>query len=153
MKFGLSKVSAIAVLAVLAAGCASNHAHKGAVIEPQVASAIQPGVDNKDSVQKQLGSPTFAGQFTPNDWYYVSRETLQLAFRNPRVTRQQVLLVRFDQAGNVAAIDKTGKELVASIDPVNDRTPTLGRKRSIFDDIFGNIGTVSGGTPAGGPGY
>src|SRR5690242_8413713 len=102
MKLGLFRISTIALAAVLASGCASNRAHKGAVLDPQVASAIQPGVDNKDSVQKLLGTPTFQGQFTPNDWYYVSRDTNQLAFRNPRVTKQQVLLVRFDQAGNVA---------------------------------------------------
>ena len=56
--------------------------------------------------------PTFTGQFTPNDWYYVSRDTNQFAFRNPRVTKQTVLLVRFDQAGNVASVQETGKELV-----------------------------------------
>ena len=65
--------------------------HKGVVLDPQLASAIQPGVDNKDSVEKALGRPTFVGQFTPNDWYYVSRDTNQVAFRNPRVRKQTVL--------------------------------------------------------------
>jgi hypothetical protein len=51
--------------------------------------------------------------------------------------------VRFDQAGNVTAVNKTGKELVASIDPVSAKTPTLGRQRSFFDELFGNIGTIS----------
>ena len=150
MKFGLFRVSMIALVSVLAAGCASNHAHKGAVIDPQSASSIQPGVDNKDSVQKLLGTPTLAGQFTPNDWYYVSRDTNQLAFRNPRVTRQQVLLVRFDQAGNVASMQRTGKELVLGLDPTHRETPTLGRKKSFFDELFGNIGSVGSAAM---PGY
>ena len=68
MKLGLFRISTIALAAVLASGCASNRVHKGAVLDPQVASAIQPGVDNKESVQKLLGTPTFQGQFTPNDW-------------------------------------------------------------------------------------
>ena len=142
MKFGLFRISTIVLLGALAAGCASNRAHKGAVLDPQVASSIQPGVDNKDSVQKLLGSPTLAGQFTPNDWYYVSRDTNQLAFRNPRVTREQVLLVRFDQAGNVASMQRSGKELVLNLDPSGRQTPTLGRKKSFFDELFGNIGSV-----------
>ena len=75
MKIGLVKVSTIAIAALLASGCASNRAHKGAVLDPQLASAIQPGVDNKASVQKVLGTPTLTGEFTPNDWYYVSRDT------------------------------------------------------------------------------
>ena len=150
MKFGLFRISTIVLLGALAAGCASNRAHKGAVLDPQVASSIQPGVDNKDSVRKLLGSPTLAGQFTPNDWYYVSRDTNQLAFRNPRVTREQVLLVRFDQAGNVASMQRSGKELVLNLDPSGRQTPTLGRKKSFFDELFGNIGSVGS---AGMPGY
>ena len=151
MKLGLVRVSTIALAALLASGCASNRAHKGAVIDTQLASAIQPGVDNKASVQKLLGSPTFAGQFNPNDWYYVSRDTNQLAFRNPKVTRQMVMLVRFDRAGNVASIQRTGKELVLNVDPAGRQTPTLGRQRSFFEELFGNIGTVGGvGAPGGG---
>ena len=142
MKLGMFRISTIALAAVLASGCASNRAHKGAVIDPQVASAIQPGVDNKASVQKLLGTPTFQGQFTPNDWYYVSRDTNQLAFRNPRVTRQTVMLVRFDQAGNVASTQNTGKELVLNLNPTKRSTPTLGRKKSFFDELFGGIGSV-----------
>ena len=44
---------------------------------------------------------------------------------------------------------RTGAEEVASISPYGKVTPTLGRKRSLFDELFGNIGTVSaagGGT-------
>jgi outer membrane protein assembly factor BamE (lipoprotein component of BamABCDE complex) len=152
MKAGLLRVTTIACAGLLA-GCATNHAHKGAVIDPQLAAAIQPGVDNKASVQKVLGTPTLPGQFTPNDWYYVSRDTNQLAFRNPRAVRETVMLVRFDQAGNVASIQKTGKELALGLNPARRQTPTLGRKKSFFDELFGNIGSVSGaGMPGGGGG-
>ena len=142
MKLGSFKVSAFALTALLVSGCATNHAHKGAVIDPQLASSIQPGVDNKDSVTKLLGTPTLQAQFTPNDWYYVSRDTNQVAFRNPRVTRQTVMLVRFDQAGNVASVQQTGKEYVMNLNPSKRFTPTLGRSKSFFEELFGGIGTV-----------
>ena len=132
----------VVAAALLLAGCASTRAHKGAVLDQQLAASIQPGVDNKVSVERLLGRPSFAGGFTSNDWYYVARDTTQLAFRNPRVTKQTVLHIQFDQAGNVASIQRTGKELVAGIDPANRRTPTLGRKKSLFDELFSNIGTV-----------
>jgi outer membrane protein assembly factor BamE (lipoprotein component of BamABCDE complex) len=133
--------------AVLLAGCAQMRAHKGVVMDPRLASAIQPGVDNKDSVQKAFGTPTFVGQFTPNDWYYVSRDTTQLAFRNPRVTKENVMIVRFDPKGNVASVQHTGREMVMNVKPYGKQTPTLGRKRSFFEELFGNIGSVGAGAP------
>jgi len=144
MKSVLMKLSVAVFGAALLAGCASIgvKAHKGAVVDPQLAGAIQPGVDNKASVEKTLGRPSFTGQFTPNDWYYVSRDTNQFAFRNPRVKQQTVYRVRFDQTGNVIGVDKSGKEMIAAVEPANRKTPTLGRRRSFFDELFGNIGTV-----------
>ncbi|HEY7958655.1 MAG TPA: outer membrane protein assembly factor BamE [Sphingomicrobium sp.] len=133
--------------AMLLAGCAQMRAHKGAIMDPQLAGAIQPGVDNKDSVEKAIGRPTFVGQFTPNDWYYVSRDTSQLAFRNPRVTNEKVMIVRFDQKGNVASVQNTGREMVMNVRPYGKQTPTLGRKRSFFEELFGNIGSVGAGVP------
>ena len=144
MKLGLIKVSIAVAAATLVTGCATNHVHKGAVIDLQLASSIQPGVDNKASVAKLLGRPTFTGEFTPNEWYYVSRDTNQVAFRNPRV-RQTVLHISFDPKGNVAAINHTGRELVMNVNPAHRSTPTLGRKKSFFDELFGNIGQVGSG--------
>jgi outer membrane protein assembly factor BamE (lipoprotein component of BamABCDE complex) len=153
MKLARSKTIAVASAAMALAGCSSVRAHKGVVIDPQLASSIQPGVDNKDSVQKVLGSPSFAGAFMPNDWYYVSRDTKQVAFRNPSIAKQLVVHVRFDPAGNVASVERTGKELVLNVSPSKRTTPTLGRERSFFDEIFGGIGSVnSGGLPTGGGG-
>ena len=138
---GFTAVLGVAVMA----GCSSMgiRDHRGAVLDKELSSAIQVGVDNKDSVTKTLGRPSFIGQFAANDWYYVSRDTRTVAFRDPKVLEQTVLHVRFDQAGNVTRVDRTGKELIASIDPVSGHTPTLGRKRSFFDELFGNIGTIS----------
>ena len=148
MNGGIVKFAAALAGAALLAGCAGIRDHRGAVLDEELVSAVQVGVDNKESVQKTLGRPTLVGQFTPNDWYYVSRDTNTSAFRSPRVSQQTVLHVSFDQAGNVAAVRKTGKELVASVNPVNAQTPTLGRKKGFFEDIFGNIGSV-GSMPGG----
>ena len=146
---GRFKIAAVATAVALTSACAGVHAHKGAVIDDQLIATIQPGVDNKASVEKLLGRPSFTGQFAENDWYYVARDTKQVAFRNPSVLRQTALLIRFDQAGNVVSINRSGKDLVASIDPSNRKTPTLGRERSFFDEIFGNIGSVGAGMAPG----
>jgi outer membrane protein assembly factor BamE (lipoprotein component of BamABCDE complex) len=143
------RTSALWAMAFVLGGCASLNTHKGVVIDPQLAASIQPGVDNKESVQKLLGTPTIPGQFDTSDWYYVSRDQTQLAFRDPRINRHQVLHVHFDPAGNVVSIGTTGREMAMDLTPSGRRTPTLGRKkRSLFDELFGNIGSVnSGGLP------
>ncbi|MFN2473408.1 MAG: outer membrane protein assembly factor BamE [Sphingomicrobium sp.] len=141
---------ALALGLALLSGCAGIRDHRGYVMDKTLATAIQPGVDNRDSVLKTLGRPTFTGQFADSDWYYVARDTSQLAFRNPHVNAQSVLHVRFDPAGNVAGVDTTGKEKIAAVRPLHRATPTLGRKRSFFDEIFGNIGVVGAGLPGGG---
>ena len=79
MKVARFKVSMAIASAIMLSGCAGVLAHKGAVIDPQLATSIQPGVDNKASVEKLLGRPSFTGQFNQNDWYYLSRDTKQIA--------------------------------------------------------------------------
>lgn len=137
--------AAIAVALGLAAGlsgCARIRGHQGYVMDNALVASIQPGVDNRESVQRLLGDPSFAGEFQPDTWYYVSRTTKQFSFIQPKPTAQTVLTVHFDPRGNVAAVDRTGLEQIASIHPVGDTTPTLGRKRSLLQELFGNIGAV-----------
>ncbi len=127
---------------LLLSGCSQVRGHQGYIVDPVLTNAISPGVDNRQSVEASLGRPTFTGQFDDNTWYYVSRETKQLAFNSPRPRDQKVMRVTFDEAGNVTAVDRTGLELVANISPNGDSTPTLGRERSFFQELFGNIGAV-----------
>lgn len=146
------KIVGVAVLGLTAlGGCTRVPGHQGFIADQVLIEGIQPGIDNRASVEKTLGRPSFIGQFTPNEWYYVARNTKQLAFQMPKPTDQTILRVRFDAAGNVASVDKRGVEQIASINPEDDKTPTLGRDRGFFEDLFGNIGQVgatgqSGGT-------
>jgi outer membrane protein assembly factor BamE (lipoprotein component of BamABCDE complex) len=152
-KAALAIAAAAAGLAT--GGCTKTQDLQGYLVDETLVSAVQPGVDNKESVQNTLGRPTFSGTFDQNDWYYVSRRTKNYAFNFPRVNQQTVLHVHFDQAGNVATVERKGMEQIVSIDPMKDKTPTLGRHVSIWDELFGNIGAVGAGgasaSPTGGP--
>ena len=139
------KLAAATAVAAMTAGCAGIRDHRGYILDKELTTNIQVGIDNKDSVIKTLGRPSFIGQFDANDWYYFSRDTKTSPFRTARVMDQALFHVRFDAAGNVASVGQTGKETVVAINPVNDKTPTLGRKRSFFDELFGNIGVLNSG--------
>jgi outer membrane protein assembly factor BamE (lipoprotein component of BamABCDE complex) len=146
-KFALGLMMAAALAT---SGCSRIKASQGYLIDETLFTSILPGVDNKESVSRTLGRPTFAAQFDPNSWYYVSRLTGQYAFVAPKTLQQQILIVSFDGTGNVARVERRGLEKVARINPVNDKTPTLGREDSFFDDLFGNIGAVGAGGPLSG---
>jgi outer membrane protein assembly factor BamE (lipoprotein component of BamABCDE complex) len=146
-----ARSAALVLLAAAAlAGCTKVRDVQGYYADEALIAAIQPGVDNRDSVMSTLGRPTFTGQFSPNDWYYVSRLTKNLAFNDPHPDTQTILRVRFDDAGNVTSVDRRGVEQIASVSPSGDKTPTLGRDRSLLEELFGNIGAA--GLPGAGAG-
>ncbi|MCJ8191210.1 outer membrane protein assembly factor BamE [Sphingomicrobium aestuariivivum] len=134
---------ALTVATAALGGCAGIRSDQGYVYNQELTEAIAPGIDNRDSVRATLGTPSFVGQFEDDTWYYVSRRTDRFAFRQPRMTDQRIIAVTFDEYGNVADVAETGPELAVNIDPSGDETPTLGREKSFFEEIFGNIGQVN----------
>jgi|UniRef100_UPI0035CC0215 outer membrane protein assembly factor BamE (lipoprotein component of BamABCDE complex) len=137
-------MTAVALAAALvgASACVPLKSHQGYVIDADLVNSVQAGTDNRQSVLAVLGKPTFTSEFNQGDWYYISRETRNFAYNNPHVRDQVTLRISFDAKGTVTAVRRSGAEQVASISPSGRTTPTLGKKRSFFDELFGNIGTV-----------
>jgi outer membrane protein assembly factor BamE (lipoprotein component of BamABCDE complex) len=142
----------LAAAALGTAACAEKQIqnNQGYIADEELANSVQPGVDNKESVEKALGRPTLASKWDDNVWYYISRNTRQLAFARPVPATQRILIIRFAPDGSVAGVDRRGLEQVADLTPNSDKTPTLGREATLLEDLFGNIGTV-GAAPGGGP--
>lgn len=136
------------IVATLLGGCARVRDHKGYIVDSTLIDTVRPGVDNRDSVMKTLGRPSFASDFDGGaSWYYLSRETRALAFANPTPVEQTLLKVDFDRAGNVASVNKSGLEQVVKVTPAGGKTPTLGRDRSFLQELFGGIGRVGAAGP------
>jgi outer membrane protein assembly factor BamE (lipoprotein component of BamABCDE complex) len=148
-----SKARAATALLGLAAlaGCTSVRDHKGYIIDSSLIDTVQPGVDTKDSVYKTLGRASFEGEFNKGrTWYYLARDTRQLAFSTPHPTSQMLLTVRFAANDEVASVQKTGLETIRSVSLYGKTTPVLGSNRGFLAELFGNIGSV-GGTAQGAP--
>jgi outer membrane protein assembly factor BamE (lipoprotein component of BamABCDE complex) len=139
--------------ALSTAGCAERQIqnNQGYIADEELADSVQPGVDNKESVEKALGRPTLSSKWDDNVWYYISRNTRQLAFARPVPATQRILIIRFAPDGSVTAVDRRGLEQVADLTPNPDKTPTLGRESTLLEDLFGNIGTVGAAPGGGGP--
>ena len=150
MRHPLASLALVAGVGLLAAGCAPLRSHQGYVVDSDLVNSVQPGVDNRASVQATLGKPTLTTAFGQGDWYYIGRDSRNYGYQVPKVRDQITVQISFDQAGNVSAIRRGGVAQVASASPYGKTTPTLGRQRGFFQDLFGNIGTV-GAAGAGGP--
>ena len=145
-------LASLVLFSGLTSGCASIANHKGYITDEVLIAAVQPGLDNRESVRGTLGAPTLTSQFGEPVWYYIGSYTEQAPFTRPRIKEHTVLAVRFDAAGNVVSADRTGMDQVVRLDPESDETPTLGRERSFLQDLFGNIGTVGAPGMGGGGG-
>jgi len=143
------RAAGAAALLLAAGGCSTIKDHRGYLVDPALTDSVLPGVDNRLSVQKSLGEPTLKSQFGQQSWYYISLDTAQHPFGYPRIKAGSIMDVTFDTAGTVQGVSHDGVEHVLIIHPDHHTTPTLGRERSFFEDLFGNIGTV-GALPGGG---
>lgn len=142
--------AALALLAAALPGCASIKDHRGYLADSVLVESVQPGIDNRVSVERTLGRPSLVSQFGERDWYYISMDTRTPPFRRTRTADQMVVRVRFDASGNVESVDRRGMEKVVRLDPDGHATPTLGRERTLLQDLFGNIGAVGApGAPQG----
>lgn len=142
----------LAAASLALSACASIKDHRGYLVDAALLDSVMPGVDNRTSVERMLGRPSFVSQFGRQDWYYVSTNTRQSAFSRPEAREQLLVKVVFDDKGQVIAVERSGMEKVARIDPDGSKTPTLGRERTFLEDLFGNIGQVGAGAPGGQPG-
>ena len=151
LKAASLKVSLGCALLLCASGCSTIRDHRGYLVDPALTQSVLPGVDNRLSVERSLGQPTMKSQFGQQAWYYISLDTEQRPFTRPRIHAGSILHVGFDAGGTVSDVTHDGVEHALRIEPDKHKTPTLGRDRSFFEDLFGNIGTV-GALPGGQPG-
>ncbi len=147
-----AKAAVLGCVFVALGACSSIRESRGFVNDPVLTRSVQPGIDNRRSVEGTLGRPTFESQYGEPVWYYIASTTGRRPFVRPRIDNHAVLAVRFDAQGNVSSVDRSGIDQVVYLQPDGDITPTLGRERSFLEDLFGNIGQVgTGGGPGAGP--
>ncbi len=152
---GRNAIVLLVVVATLVAGlaaCTSRIERRGNELDPDMLRRIEPGVSDQDDVRDTLGSPsskaTFGAAFGET-WYYISARKKHVAFFAPETTDQKVIAIAFDDAGVVKSVRRYGAEDAREIEPVERTTATGGRKLTILEQLFGNLGRVGPSTPQG----
>src|SRR5262249_13154549 len=63
---------------------------RGNLPKPDALAQIKPGVSDKATVQRLLGTPSSIASFDNNTWYYISKTERRIAFMKPDVLGQNV---------------------------------------------------------------
>ncbi|MGH6979893.1 MAG: outer membrane protein assembly factor BamE [Stellaceae bacterium] len=149
-----------ACLAFALASCGPPDDLRGNNPDKKMMASIKPGVTDKASVTKLLGSPSSIASFDPNTWYYISQETQNVAFFKPRVKDQKVVSISFDKKGVVNKVAYLGINDSVDVVPNADKTPAPGREFTLLEQLIGNFGRFSapdnssgGPSPTSGSGY
>ena len=108
-------------------------------------SKIKPGHQSRDQVITILGSPSAIGTFEDNRWYYITQKTESTAFFEPKLVKQSIILIDFDEGGFVKSVETLDPNEAKKISFVDRVTPTKGKSLGFFEQIFGNLGVPIGG--------
>jgi outer membrane protein assembly factor BamE (lipoprotein component of BamABCDE complex) len=144
----LQSIAAILIAAALA-GCAADVEKRGDLPEREAVAQIHPGTTTRDQVVALLGSPSSTGIFDPNSWYYISRETRQISFFDPRVLDQQVYVVDFGPNGVVSRVEHKTLRDAQNVPMAPGATPAPGRELTIVEQLVGNLGRFNNGGGSG----
>jgi outer membrane protein assembly factor BamE (lipoprotein component of BamABCDE complex) len=128
---------------------------RGNLPKADAMAQIKAGVTDKATVQRLLGTPSTKPVFDANTWYYISRETKEIAFLNPEILDQQVVAIHFDESGIVNGIDRKGLHDAQVITPNPNATPAQGREFTFLEQLLGNFGKFNNSkasTPGAPPG-
>ena len=109
----------------------------------ELVKQLSPGEQTKDTVRKLIGTPSSIGTFDDRVWYYITQRTKNQAFFKPLLTDQKILALEFDEQEVLKSIKQYGIKEARLIEPHAEKTPTVGRKLTLIQQLFGNLGRFS----------
>jgi outer membrane protein assembly factor BamE (lipoprotein component of BamABCDE complex) len=134
---GLACLLAVSLLAA----CAAREEFRGHKTDPDQLAQIKPGAQGPDDVQRLLGSPSSISTFGEAGitWYYIARETSQVAWLAEETVDQRVVAIDFKE-GKVAEVRQIGMKDGKPVEPVARITPTKGKELTVVEQFLGNLG-------------
>jgi outer membrane protein assembly factor BamE (lipoprotein component of BamABCDE complex) len=147
---------AAGILALGVGGCNLPLDQRGNLPTTAQLSEIKPGLTDKATVTRVLGSPSSVGTFDGDTWYYISQKTREIAFFKRELVDQEVIAIDFDKDGVVRDVRHRGMNDRVAVVPNPNATPAPGREYTFWEQLIGNFGRFSGSSqqgPGGGPGH
>ncbi len=125
--------------AALTSACAPMVAQRGNMLEDYQLEEVKPGTSTRSEVFRALGSPTTRSTFDENVWYYIGQETEKRGILDPKIVKERIFMVAFDENGTLEALEEVDRERL-NIPYVRAKTPTHGNDTTALQEFFGNLG-------------
>jgi len=140
----LWKLLTVLPFVMLLGACESTMVERGAAIDAEKLAKIEINKSTLPEVGAIVGSPAATNNFGEPTWYYISQEMEYWAFLRPEVTKQNIVIVRFDKGGVVQAVEQKDLRDAKTVEAVKQSTPTSESQMTILQQLLGNVGRFSG---------
>tara|TARA_A100001011_G_scaffold250500_1_gene258747 strand:- start:74 stop:532 length:459 start_codon:yes stop_codon:yes gene_type:complete len=123
-------------------GCGKIIEHNGVPTDNETLIKLNIGKTTKSQVRKKLGEPLMIDNQNQVTWIYFSQKIEKVAFFEPKLSSRKVILLSFN---NSILIKKETFSQVDSkiIEISTKKVISGGRKLTVLQQIFGNIGNFS----------
>ena len=138
LKF-LALLAATALGTAVLGACTPTETVRGDMLQDYQLATVQVGSDTQADVVREIGSPTTVAPFDDKTWYYIGQDTKKYGPLDPKIVKERVIRVVFDDQGKVAEV----RDVTHLRDPVpysRDKTPTSGNQITLPQQLLGNLG-------------
>ncbi len=135
----LLTASTIIITGLALTSCSPIVAQRGNMLDEYQVTEINPGESKRSDVLRALGSPTTRSTFDSNVWYYIGQETEKRGIFDPKVVKERIFLIAFNDAGTLETVEEIERERL-NIPYTRDKTPTHGNDITLIQELLGNLG-------------
>ena len=130
-------------LSFLLFGCASILEYNGTYASLETMPNFVVGKTTKTSARKILGEPSIVDGKRDQTWIYFRQKTKKTAFFKPDVISRTVIVLNFRDSGILKSKDSYSLEDSRIIEISSNKVVSGGRKLTMLQQIFGNMGNFS----------
>ena len=138
-------VAGLVSISILA--CAPVIDNRGYFFDNRSIADIEKGVTDQAGVRGKFGSPTSISRLNNGAFYYIHSRFVTESYRAPREVDRKVLAIYFDKNKVVRDLAVFGLEDGIIVPIVARTTQTQGSELTALQQIFGNVGRFSDGSP------
>ena len=131
---------ALTFVALPLAACSNVYHTHGQIIPEENLAMVEIGKNDKQDVQRYLGSPSSVSTFADDEWLYITSKTVDKPFKPSELVERDILVINFDENGKVAQITKKTEEQTRDIEPSGKTTETHGQSMGVIDQMLDNLG-------------